>query len=111
MQIYQVRLNSIFIDKPGVRQKQPPVLTPSSRRSERGTELADFERETRGSVRRMLDRKSEFHRGLGQSFEKLSNIRAAIRAYEHAKHYAPADMTPVKEALELRTNFFRELRA
>ncbi len=111
MQIYQVRLNSIFINKPGARQKPPPVMTPSSRKSERGTELVDFSRETRGAVRQMLNRKSEFHRGLGQSFVKLNNTRAAIRAYEHAKHYAPADMTLVNEALRLRTNLFRELRA
>ncbi len=111
MRISQINVNSIFVRKPGPTQKQPAVLTPASRRSQRGIGLSDFSRESRKAVRKMLVLKSNFHRGLGKSFEKLNNPRAAIRAYEHAKHYAPADMTLVKETLKVRSSFFRELRA
>jgi hypothetical protein len=111
MRINQINVNSIFVRKPGPTQKQPPVLTPALRGSQRGVGLSNFSRETREAVRKMLGRKSDFHRGLGKSFEKLNNPRAAIRAYEHAKHYAPADMTLVKETLKVRASFFRELRA
>ena len=110
MRISQININPIVARKPDSTQK-PPLLTPASWRARREAGLSDFSRETREAVRKMLVRKSDFHRGLGRSFEKLNNPRAAIRAYEHAKHYTPADITLVKDTLKARTNFFRELWA
>ena len=107
MRINPVNSHSIFIKRTGFTQKHPSAL----KRFKRETRLPSLPKDPRAAVRRMLERKSNFHRQIGSSFEKLKNPRAAIRAYEHAKHYTPSDMSLFKNSLRIRINFFRELKA